>query len=212
MIPEKGKMLHLEKIRGLRIVELHNEKLLLLKIIKGNEQAFKEIYDHYYQQIFNKALHLVKDSVLAEDVVQEVFVKIWVNRKTLATIHNFGAYLNIILRNHIYNFFRKQAHHENVISQLCYSRETKSQDIPESVTLNELLLRVNQAVSTLPPQQKRVYELCHSDGLKQKEIAAQLNISRETVKKHLSEAMKKIRHQLKEFRQNIILFLFSFKN
>jgi RNA polymerase sigma-70 factor (ECF subfamily) len=190
---------------------LNNEKILLCRIAGGDENAFRVIYNQYHNKVYNKAFALTRDMAVAEDTIQEIFIKLWINREKIAEINDLNAYLNVLIRNHIYNYFRKLAYHEKYIEHFLLHENQADKNSSDIVIYNELHNKILKAVSLLPPQQKRVYELSRSEGLKLTEIARQLNLSRETVKKHIAEALRKIKNHLKEYKQ-LITFLTMFRN
>jgi len=183
-----------------------NEDTLLLSLVsRGNEEAFRKLFDRFSGIVYHKAFHILKSPVLAEDVIQEVFIKLWLNRTKMEEIRDIKAYLSILTRNHIFNMLRKQAYHDQLVEELSQDRHADTATALETLAIKDLHERIIQIVTTLPPQRKRVYELSRSEGLKNEEIARTLGISAETVKKHLSEAMKTLRNKLSGFRMMIFL-------
>jgi len=85
----------------LHAIELYNEPALLLKIAEGDESAFRKLFEHYWDNIYSVALAFTKSPVIAEEMVQDVFVKIWTKRQYLPEVQKFSDYLFIIARNHI---------------------------------------------------------------------------------------------------------------
>lgn len=141
-------------------------------------------------------------------------MKIWVGREKLPEINCFSAYLNTITRNHIYNALRKVANEELLLEKLLSPQSAANRpDAPlENMSLRELQDALQKVMATLTPQQKKVFELSRMEGLKHEEIALRLNISRETVKKHVSEALRIIRAQLQRYMHlpqfGLLLFFF----
>ena len=141
-------------------------------------------------------------------------MKIWVGREKLPEISCFSAYLNTITRNHIYNALRKLANEELLLEKLLSpsSAAYRPDTAIENMSLRELQEALQKVMDTLTPQQKKVFELSRMEGLKHEEIALRLNISRETVKKHVSEALRVIRGQLQRYIQlpqfGLLLFFF----
>jgi RNA polymerase sigma-70 factor (family 1) len=173
-----------------------NEKELLQQVALGNEIAFRTLYNHYRSKVLTIAGKLLSAETEVLDVLQEVFVKIWVHRHKLPEVDNFNAYLNTITRNHLYNILRRQAYEQAMLDELAApagNAAITQQDALDIKALKQLLLK---SIQSLPPQQQRVFELSKLEGLKQEEIAALLQISRETVKKHLAEAMRNLRAAL----------------
>ncbi|HWJ28602.1 MAG TPA: sigma factor, partial [Flavisolibacter sp.] len=84
-----------------------NENELIQGVLQGDEKAFRQLFDHYWPGIFSVAFSLTKSSVLSEEIVQDVFLKVWLKREQLATVNNFPGYLFTIAKNHIYNELRR---------------------------------------------------------------------------------------------------------
>lgn len=169
------------------------DKALILQVSEGDEGAFRILFDQYRNKIFSIAWKITGVESAAEDVVQEVFIKLWMNKEKLAEIENFNAYLNTITRNHIFNNLRKVAYEQTFLEELIRLQSVNTIDVSDSVLYNELQNLVHRAIQQLTPQQKKVFQLSRTDGLKHAEIAARLNISRSTVKDHIVEALRSIR-------------------
>jgi len=141
-------------------------------------------------------------------------MKIWLGREKLPEVNCFSAWLNTITRNHIYNALRKLAGEELLLEKLLSPQTPADRpDAPiENMSLKELQEALQNVIATLTPQQKKVFELSRMEGLRHEEIALRLNISRETVKKHVSEALRIVRGQLQRYRHlpqfGLLLFFF----
>jgi RNA polymerase sigma-70 factor (family 1) len=189
----------------------YEEKALVVLVAGGDETAFHTLYSHHRDRVYTIALRLLQSASLAEDVLQEVFLKIWLGRENLPKINNFSAYLNTITRNHIYNTLRKQAYEELLLERLFSLQMASLKGTAlDDISYRELREALQKVVATLTPQQKRVFELSRMEGLKHEDIARQLNVSRETVKKHVSDALRMVRLQLRRFRHTpeLVLLLF----
>jgi RNA polymerase sigma-70 factor (ECF subfamily) len=189
----------------------YEEKGLHALVAGGDEAAFHTLYSDHRDRIYNIALRILQSASLAEDVLQEVFLKIWLGREKLPEIKCFSAYLNTITRNHIYNTLRKQAYEELLLERLFpLQMATLRSTALDDISYRELREALQKVVATLTPQQKRVFELSRMEGLKHEDIARQLNVSRETVKKHVSEALRMVRLQLRQFKHipELVLLLF----
>jgi RNA polymerase sigma-70 factor (family 1) len=176
---------------------LLNEIALLARIARGDERAFREVFDHYQRYIFTFAQKITRSSSDAEEIVQDIFLKIWFNRDQLLTIENFGAYLNRLVRNQALNLLR----HEAVVSKVKTEMELTSSDndlgTQQTLDYKETKELLDDVLSRLPEQQRRVYALCHLEGLKYDEAAVQLNISPDTVHYHMKLALATIREHFK---------------
>ena len=167
---------------------------LFTRIAAGDEQAFAILFHRYKQKIYALAFHLTESAVYSEEIVQDVFVKVWRNQSRILEIENFESYLFVIARNHIYSYLKAIAKHQVKETDINLVLEHKT---PESNYLaKEYTHLIAQAVLQLPAQQAEVFRLSKDDGKTREQIASMLGISAETVKVHLSRAMKYIRSYL----------------
>ncbi len=175
---------------------IDNERELVLLVAAGDEKAFRRLFDFYWRRIYSVAFVLTKSSVLSEEIVQDVFLKIWLNKDKLSSVLKFEGYLFVVARNHIYNVLRQKTVEQPFIEHLeQHFFETTA--LPEQeMLLKETKQLVDSAVKLLPGQQRAVYELSRIDGLDHSRIAEELNISKLTVKSHMTKALQSIRHYL----------------
>ena len=149
-------------------------------------------------------MRITESELLTQEIVQDVFLKIWVNRSALAAVDCFKAYLLVVSKNHTLNCLKQIARENNRKKEWVNSvLRNASNEVEEMDTIDRDSL-IDEAVTLLPPQQKKVYTLSRRDGLKQQEIARELNISLETVKKHMVLALRFLKYHI---RTNISLFL-----
>ena len=179
-----------------------DDNTILENIRNNSEPALKILIDRYYTTLCAFATHIVKDQENAEDIVQEVFIKIWTYRHQLGKIVSVKDYLFASVRNHALTFLRGQKRQENHLKQLPIEEEEIPTYLVEEET-NRLLL---QAIASLAPRSAEVITLGLS-GLKQEEIARQMNISINTVKSLKYEAIEKLKKTLRP----LICWLFSIK-
>jgi len=174
-----------------------NETELLTAIAAGDQRAFTELFEFYEPYVYDYGRKLTRSTDQAAEIVQDVFLKIWLNREKLSVVENFGAYLNRVVRNHSLNVIRKMAQKAKSAVKLKASAKEADESTSELLDYNESNRILNQAIDNLPTQQKLVYTLCHVQGLKYEEAAAQLNISSRTVQAHMGQALKHIRAHFK---------------
>lgn len=175
--------------------EPYDEIKVLALLAQGSEYAFTQLFDHYRARIFSVALRFFKSRELAEEVVQEVFLKVWVRRADLARILHFEGYLFTMARNQVFDGLKDIA--EEIIAKRGFAHRIQpviGTDHPLIEKQYEELL--HEAVNQLPPQQKQIFRLAKIEGLSHQAIAEQLNISRFTVKTHMAKALQTIRHNL----------------
>lgn len=177
----------------MKIDALHNETELLTAIATGSERAFATLFHAYRDKVYSAAFRLTHSGFLAEEVVQDVFLKLWVKREVLLEIAGFEDYLFIMTRNHVFSALKRMARQQQLVDDL-----QLEQPVAENTTYNRMLDLeieeiVHQAVELLPAQQKQVYLMSKEQELKRDEIAKKLRISSETVKTHLARALRHIR-------------------
>lgn len=176
------------------IKDIQTEKELLLQLSKGNEFAFREIYNIYHNKIVSFAFLLTESPYLAEEIVQEVFMKLWINRRKLDEVANFNAWLHTIAKNLVADAMKKIAREKLTKKKAIIYTETVENNDPSSyITFREKELLLENAINRLSPQQQMVYKLSREQGLPNKDIAIKLHISNKTVKNHLTNSMHIIR-------------------
>jgi RNA polymerase sigma-70 factor (family 1) len=181
----------------------YDEKKVLELLAQGSEYAFTQLFDHHRGRIYRVGLKFLKSSELAEEVVQEVFLKIWLKRTELKQVLNFEAYLFTIARNHIFDGIKDVAEEIAAKKEFAHTiSHVSGTDNPILEKQYETLLQ--NAVDQLPPQQKQVFTLSKVEGLSHQVIAEQLQISRLTVKKHMAKALQTIRLRLQHHITTVI--------
>lgn len=190
----------------------HTKELLQL-LAGGDESAYKQLYDLYRNRIYSLALQITKSKPVAEDVLQEVFVSIWLNRHKLTGLENFHAWVRTITRNNLYNRLRRIATEETFLREIIAQKHPENTEGSDTVAYNELKKILHQAIAQLTPQQRNVYVLGKEEGLRYEQIAEQLHLSRDTVKYHMTEALRSIRKylQLHEHRLVFLVLLLAEK-
>lgn len=165
------------------------DKTTLEHIRKGSKSAFEKILQRYYTTLCAFSNHIVKDKENAEDIVQELFVKMWTQRNQLENIESIKDYLFTCTRNHSLTFLRNQKRRENHLKQIPREEEDHTSAYLIEEETNRLLL---ESVALLPPRSAEVISL-GLQGMKQEKIAQQMNISINTVKSLKYEAIQKLR-------------------
>ncbi|MBO9683178.1 MAG: RNA polymerase sigma-70 factor [Flavisolibacter sp.] len=176
---------------------LPNERELFARIATGDQQAFTQIFYHYTQRIYNYIFAKTKSNDLTEEIVQEVFIKLWNKREELAAIQNYEAFIITMATNKTYDFLRKMASEENIKRQAWASVQSYSNITEETLDFHESRELLHEAVGQLPPQRKKVFLLSRQQGLSHQEIAEQLDLSPKTVNNHLTEALRFIKEYLR---------------
>ena len=192
------------------IKSLVNERTLLVKVAEGNERAFKELFDFYYNPLGEYVFKLTNSIAISEEIVQDTFIKIWVKRETLAELKSFSNYLFIICRNQTYDQLRKVSYKHNMQKKIEQYFQQESETELIEAPIDQYRILIDNAVDRLPPQAKKVYLFSRHERLKYEEIAILLNISPETVKKHIQYAVNSIKKDVHaKIDMGILLILIS---
>ncbi len=169
---------------------------LINKIQRGDSAAFKFLYQKYNSKVYQFTKLYVLSKNDAEEVVQEVFIKLWEQRETLSEIKNIDNYLFILSRNLIFNLSRKKINRDflklTIDKALFVENKT---DVFEDIIYSDLKRQIYSLVNKLPKRQRDVFLLSRESCLTNKEIAQRLDISVKTVERHMTEALKTLREK-----------------
>lgn len=183
-----------------------SEKDLFYKVADGDEKAFEELFYAHHNKLGSYVYGWTKSLQLAEEIVQDVFLKIWLNREVLSKVENFDNYLYILSRNYTFNALRKIASEQLKRNEWAKHFEDDLDFDPDTASEDYLPL-LEKAILNLAPQQQKVFILKRRQGLKYDEIASQLNIAPETARKHLAAAQRNIIAYIRTNPQVLLLIL-----
>ena len=174
-------------------IPINTEKDLLIKVAYGDEGSFKQLFNQYRHKIYSLSMYLTHSEFLAEEITQEVFLKIWLNKTQLKEVEYFTAYLKTIASNVASNYLKRIANEKIILKRLAEELTESNETTANTVIYNEYQEILEKAIQNLPPQQKRVYILSRQEGLKQEEIAEKMQLSIFTVKEYMKKALASIR-------------------
>lgn len=183
-----------------------NGNELIMRVVQGDDIAFAQLFRQYKNKLYSFILHLSGSATIAEDVLQDVFLKIWRDREQLTGIDNFNAYLYRMAQNTAINVLRRQSREALLLNEV-------QRLAPEGVQGDELLAAkevrtaLQQAISNLPPQQRKVYQLGKEQGLTYEQISGKLGITPSTVRNHMVQALKAIREYIALHFPTLLIFL-----
>jgi len=186
-----------------------DEKLAIENLARGSNDAFDAVYNNYYSEVNQFVLRYVKSPQLAEDLSQEIFIKVWESRANLAEVRSFRSWLFVVARNHTLNTLKSAAHKQDVVAEITRHTNPKSSSPVEDELLSREYLRyLNGILDTLPPKAREVFRLCREQHKSYDEVAAILGISRNTVKSHMAHSLKILRDSVeKDLGISLSLFL-----
>ncbi len=174
----------------------HSEIVVLSRVASGDEYAFAQLFHAHQQELTGYIFLLTRSMPLTEEIVQDTFTKIWVQRERLSSVTHFRSYLFTISRNHTFNHLRGLAREAQKKQQWTahYISESQAESVEEQAQRQQqYCLLIEEAVLQLPPQQQKAYLLSRQEGLSHEDIGREMQLSRETIKKHIALALRAIR-------------------
>ena len=185
----------------------HEDKLILDQLKNGEEKALKILFDCFYPSLCNYALQFLNDPDQAEEVVQDLFVRIWIKRNLLNIETSLKYYLFRSVRNQCINLIRhekvKQLHARNIKEALFAEEAADSYHIDPGLSY-----QIESAIDAMPEKRREIFRLSREKGMKYHEIAEQLKVSIKTVETNMGLALKTLRDKLSN---SLLLFIISLK-
>ena len=164
-----------------------------------SESEFNELFNRYYDELCRIVLPVVKDRDVAEDVVQDVFVKMWVRRNEIEINTTFKAYLYKAVVYRALDHFRKQKTANRVVNELKVIYPQSHNNVGNNIEEKELLQAINLGMDKMSDNMRMIFQLSRFSGLKNREIAEQMDISIKTVESNMGKALKLMHEYLKPF-------------
>jgi len=193
----------------LNITKSNSELILLIQ--KDDRVAFYHIYERYSKRLYGFVLRYIKQNEDAEEIVQEVFVKIWESRNKIDAYSSFESFLFTIAYNTTISLLRKRTNEQKYLEHLkSIQQPNNSPDLIDEIQYNELNNRVQALLNELTPRQKEIFQLSREEGLSHDEIAKKLDISVNTVKKHMGNTLAFLRSQIDSNLTINLLFAYLF--
>ncbi|MGE7777220.1 RNA polymerase sigma factor [Chitinophaga sp. NPDC101104] len=175
----------------------HSDSEMLRGLARGDEGAFRTLFDRYWDAVYSTSLALTKSASMAEDIAQDVFTILWEKRAELPEVARLEGYLFITARNLIYTRFRKLASGDAYRRYvLQFLHEGGGQQADHAAEFRELEQCVMTAIRQLPPQQQRAFTLSRFEGMRHEEIATTMGVSRITIKSYIVQAIATLRKTL----------------
>lgn len=177
----------------------HIEYEMLLRLNMGDEEAFIFLYDQYHAKLYNYIFHFVKSTPASEDILQDVFIKIWEARERINPERGATAYFHRVARNTIYSFLTNMNRRKELETELVNADDSFSHaDDSFADNLKQFEAVLYAAINELPEKRKKIFKLVRMEGRSYEEVAGQLGISRNTVKEHLVLALKFVKKRVQD--------------
>lgn len=175
--------------------------ILLTRIASGDNEAFKTLFEMFFPKVKVFLVKFLKDEVAAEDISQDIFVKIWTHRDVLTDIRSFNTYIYRMTRNAALNHIRGS----RTLVDISKMSILDDKDIESEYYTKEKELLIRLTVEQMPPQRQRIYKMSREQGLSNDDISQKLGISKKTVENNITLA-------LRELRDVVIAFMVFFLN
>ncbi|GHE29841.1 RNA polymerase sigma factor [Sphingobacterium griseoflavum] len=185
------------------------EKKLVYAMAEGDGSAFTALYHSYANRVFQFVMRYVKSPDLAEDLQQEIFLKMWENRKQFKAANAFRPYLLATTRNHVLDYLRRIAKSEAAQAEIIHHMPLEAKGSDFFLLEKEYQAYIAQAIGSLSPTARKVFQGCREERKTYNEVAAELGISRDAIKKHMVRAMKSIRVAIEKDFDIYLLILLS---
>lgn len=175
---------------------------------RGDREAFTVLYRHYSPQLYSGILRIVKDPLSAEEIIQELFTRVWLKREVPGLQENFAGYIYRIGQRLVFDFFRQLKADKKRLQKFTKLSEAQYNPVEELLLQKECSLLLNKAIEQLSPQQKRVYKLVKEEGYTYKKASEIMGISPLTVKEYLVTGKKNLQQYMLNNMDATLLALF----
>ena len=176
--------------------DIEGERQILEAVAAGDEKAFRTLVEAYWSRVYFNTLTLVKSTAVAQELTQDIFLKIWLQREKLREVQNFSNYIYVVGRNQVIAALRKKIIDTAAADTAALREDMLSPDL--RLEGKEAYKMLMEGVERLTPQQKLVFKLSRLEGLSHEEIARQMGLSKNTVKVHMVIALNFLRGWLRD--------------
>ena len=183
---------------------------IIHRLKQDDKTAVDDLFAFYYPRLYQFSKSILKMESEIEDVLQEVFLKIWLNRHKIQHTETFNAYIYTITKHEVLNLIRSKLKDNNFREQLYLFAVAEEYQFQNKLEFEEIKSGIDRIVSNLPEKRQQIFILSRTNGLSNKEIAQQLNISEKTVEDHITHAIKKIKSSLKDMGILSLLYFYLF--
>lgn len=191
---------------------IHSEKLLVKQLIEGNRKAFRKLFDSYSNDLYKFSLSMVCSKTYAEEIVQDVFMKVWIKRESLNPELSFKSYLFTITRNKSIKFLKKAANNRKLREEIFYKNQKFANSTDIYVRESELQSLKEEALDKLSPRRRLIFEMSRNENKNYEDIAQELGISISTVRNQMSKSLEILRDFILKNKDIGLGFLLFYKN
>jgi RNA polymerase sigma-70 factor (family 1) len=197
-------------MRESSIMSIDDIEDIICRLKNEDKSAVDELFNYYYPRLYSFSKAILKIENQIDDVLQEIFVKIWLNRQKIGKAETFNAWIFTITKNEILSLLRNNIKDQTFKHELFLRSVAEEYYTPNPVEFDEIKAGIDKIVAGLPEKRQMVFILSRTEGRSNREIALQLNISEKTVEDHITHAIKQIKHSMKESGILSVLYFYLF--
>lgn len=177
-----------------------SETELLQEVAAGNEQAFNVLFNRHWDHLYNYMMRITKSHHVSEEIVTDVFLKLWTGRELVPNIQNMDAFLATVAYNKAMNFFKLSARNARLQKVISQSMQQNTDEVSADCRIldAEAVSILQNAIQKLSPRRRKIFTLSREHGLTHDQIASELNLSLQTVKNTMSDALSSLRSILQK--------------
>lgn len=192
------------------MVKEFNIEDVLSELANNDKLALEKLFNHFYPRLYNFSKSFLKLEDGIDDILQEVFIKIWQNRENLKTFETFNSYIFTITRNLLLNELRSRLNNQKIKDRILKASLAEEYLPFEKADYLELKGKIEEIIEDLPNRQKEIFKLSRVEGLSHKEIAEKLNISTKTIEYHIGQSIKILKTRLESCGLLYMLYVYLF--
>jgi len=177
----------------LTAISTQEERELVIRLTESDGFAFEKLYYQYVERAYGFAFHFLRNNFEAEEVVQEVFTKLWENRHKINPDLSFSGYLLTMVKNIVFNENRKKMYHRAYVSDVLKVLQAHVRDLEDRITYDDLMGLINKTIRNMPPKRQEIFQLCRMEGMSHKVISKSLGIAEKTVEAHMRLALRDLK-------------------
>jgi len=193
-----------------RVLTSSNIEKIIRRLKNDDKSAVDELFSYYYPRLYHFSKSILKIENDIDDILQEVFVKIWLNRQKIGNAETFNAYIFTITKNEVLNLIRSKLKDHTFKDELYLRSVAEEYQTQNQLEYEEIKITIDHLVTGLPEKRQQVFILSRTEGLTNKEIAQQLNISEKTVEDHITHAIRHIKSAMQEMGMISLLYFYLF--
>ncbi len=182
----------------------------LKQLANDDKNALEKLFNYYYPRLYSFSKTLLKLDEGIEDILQEVFLRIYQNRKNIKSTETFQSYIFTITRNLLLNELRSQLNEHKAKEKIYRESVAREYLLSEKIEFLELQEKLEQIIETLPDRRREIYLLSRKEGLSHKEIAVKLDISEKTVEYHITQSLSEIKKKMRDIGLLAMLYFYFF--